>query len=93
MSGSKGLRIYSNNVLGVRLSKYQDVTDNGELCIDEEGNLKISPNYSGGGGGGGELLTITDGTNNIEYNGTSPVTITIGPGLILVPDPEPTDEP
>lgn len=92
-SGSKGLRIYSNNVLGVRLSKYQDVTDNGELCIDEEGNLKISPNYSGGGGGGGELLTITDGTNNIEYNGTSPVTITLGPGLILVPDPEPTDEP
>ena len=90
--GTRGLRIYDNNVLGVQLSDTGTSTDNGDLCIDEHGNLKISPNYSGGGGGGGELLTITDGITNIEYNGATPVTITLGPGLILVPDPEPNPE-
>ena len=85
--GSKGLMVYSNNVLGIQLTHdaRSEMNDNGELCFDEYGSLHISPQYHGGGGGG-ELLTITDGTTTITYNGSEAKTITLGPGLILEPD-------
>lgn len=84
--GARGLRVYGNNVLGVQLS-YDGELDNGQLAFDEYGSLIISPNYSGGGGG--EYLTITDGTTTVQYNGSEAMSITLGPGLILEPDPEP----
>ena len=83
--GTKGLMIYESNVLGVQLTPEGNTTNN-ELCFDEYGSLRISPNYHGGGGGG-ESLTITDGTTTITYNGSEPQTITLGPGLMLEPDP------
>ena len=88
--GSKGLMVYSNNVLGIQLTHdaRSEMDDNGELCFDEYGSLHISPQYHGGGGGG-ELLTITDGTTTVEYNGSVAQTITLGPGLKLEPDPTP----
>lgn len=93
--GVKGLMIYPDNVLGVQLTTNGKL-NNGKLMIDEDGCLTISDRYDGGGGGG-ETLTITDGTRSLEYNGSSPVTLTLGPGLILEitpdPEPEPTPEP
>lgn len=89
--GARGLMVYPTNVLGIQLThdaRNSSLNDNGELCLDEYGSLHISPNYHGGGGGG-EHLTITDGTNTITYNGSEPQTITLGPGLILEPDPTP----
>ena len=86
--GTRGLMIYESNVAGVQLTPEGNTT-NGELCFDEYGSLHISPDYHGGGGGGGELLTITDGTNTVEYNGSVAQTITLGPGLMLEPDPPP----
>jgi hypothetical protein len=82
--------VYSNNVLGIQLTHdaRSEMNDNGELCFDEYGSLHISPQYHGGGGGG-ELLTITDGTTTVEYNGSVAQTITLGPGLKLEPDPTP----
>lgn len=85
--GARGLRVYGNNVLGVQLNAYGDL-DNGQLAFDEYGSLIISPNYHGGGGGG-ELLTITDNNQTVSYNGSEAVTITLGPGLMLEPDPTP----
>lgn len=80
-AGTKGLMIYGDNVLGVQLSK-EGASDNGELYFDEYGNLRAHAT----GGGGGELLTITDGTTTMTYNGAEAKTITLGPGLILEPD-------
>ena len=85
--GTRGLRIYGNNVLGIQLDEDGSL-DNGQLAFDEYGSLIISPQYHGGGGGG-ELLTITDGTNTITYNGSTAQTITLGPGLMIEPDPTP----
>ena len=84
--GTRGLRIYGNNVLGIQLDEDGSL-DNGQLAFDEYGSLIISPQYHGGGGG--ELLTITDGTTTVEYNGSVAQTITLGPGLKLEPDPTP----
>jgi hypothetical protein len=87
--GSRGLMVYPNNVLGVQLSHdtRSDMMDNGELCIDQYGSLHISPSFSGGGGGYGETLTFVDaGGQQITYNGSSPQTITLGPGLIIEND-------
>lgn len=86
--GARGLRIYGNNVLGIQLDE-DGTLDNGQLAFDEYGSLIISPQYHGGGGGG-EFLTLTDGTTTVQYNGSSAINITLGPGLILEPDPTPT---
>lgn len=86
--GARGLRIYGNNVLGIQLDVHGTL-DNGQLAFDEDGSLIISPQYHGGGGGG-EFLTLTDGTTTVQYNGSSAINITLGPGLILEPDPAPT---
>lgn len=83
-AGTKGLMIYGDNVLGIQLSS-SGASDNGELYFDEYGNLRAHAT----GGGGGELLTITDGTNTITYNGSTAQTITLGPGLMIEPDPTP----
>lgn len=85
--GARGLRIYGNNVLGIQLDVHGNL-DNGQLAFDEDGSLIISPQYHGGGGGG-ELLTITDNNQTVSYNGSEAVKITLGPGLMLEPDPTP----
>ena len=86
-NGSKGLMIYSDNVLGIQLDT-KGSSDNGQLAIDEDGSLRISPNYSGGGGGG-EYLTITDSaSHSVQYNGSTAINITLGPGLMLEDDPQ-----
>ena len=86
-TGSKGLMIYGDNVVGVQLSADGSM-DNGELCLDEDGCLKISPNYSGGGGGG-EFLTISDtDSHQVQYNGSSPINIELGAGLTLEITPD-----
>ncbi len=86
-TGSKGLMIYADNVVGVQLST-DGRKDNDELCIDDDGCLRISPNYSGGGGGG-EFLTISDSdSHQIQYNGSTPINIELGPGLALEITPD-----
>ena len=88
--GSRGLMVYPNNVLGIQLNVGSNVDplDNGELAFDEYGSLHISPNYQGGGG---EVLTFTDSSGQtITYNGHEPVTIALGPGLIIEDDSTPT---
>lgn len=91
--GARGLMVYPNNVLGIQLTEKGEL-DNGEFAFDEYGSLHISPNYQGGGG---QTLTFTDGaSHSITYNGHEPVTISLGPGLIIEEDevtPEPTPEP
>lgn len=68
--GTKGLRIYPGNVLGIQVD-----TSRGDLVFDSDGNLVISDEWAAGG----KTLTI----GNVEYNGTENVTIQIGPGLKL----------
>ena len=83
--GGRGLMIYRNNVLGIQLDP-SGATENDYFEFDEFGSLQLK----GGAGGGGKTLTFTDGASNtITYNGSQPVTITLGPGLIIEPDPEP----
>lgn len=83
-AGTRGLRIYNENVLGVQLSPDGSM-DNGTLMIDASGCLKISNAYTAHGGVAVEKFIMTDGTNRVEYNGGEEVTLTIGPGLKLVP--------
>ena len=68
--GTKGLRIYPSNVLGIQVD-----TSRGDLVFDSDGNLVISDEWAPGG----KTLTI----GNVGYNGTENVTIQIGPGLKL----------
>jgi hypothetical protein len=68
--GTKGLRIYPSNVLGIQVD-----TSRGDLVFDSDGNLVISDEWAPGG----KTLTI----GNVRYNGTENVTIQIGPGLKL----------
>ena len=82
--GTKGLRIYDGNILGVQLSPDGSM-DNGTLMIDASGCLKISNAYTAHGGVAVEKFIMTDGTNRVEYNGGEEVTLNIGPGLKLVP--------
>lgn len=78
--GTHGLHIYDQNILGVQLTEDGDL-DNGELCFDRNGNLRISATFNPGK----DNLTISGKLNgtttNIPYNGSEPVTITLGPGL------------
>jgi hypothetical protein len=78
--GTRGLHIYDKNILGVQLTEDGRI-DNGELCFDRNGNLRISATFNPGK----ENLTISGKLNgtttNIPYNGSEPVTITLGPGL------------
>lgn len=83
--GTHGLKIYPSNVLGVKVN-----TTRGDLTFDTNGNLVISdewsPNnreklilsYSTPGSGG-----IDPSTYSVEYDGSTEVTIEIGPGLKL----------
>lgn len=71
-TGTKGLHIYGDNVLGVQLTK-DGKSNNGELRIDEDGNLRLASSEN--------MLRFTDGNTTIPYNGTEEVTITLGPGL------------
>ena len=80
-SGTKGLRIYHGNVLGIQLDP-GGKTDNGFLAINSNGCLTISPNFNPEVAG--KTLTITDGTKSVTYDGKTDVTLTIGPGLKLV---------
>jgi hypothetical protein len=82
-TGSRGIRIYENNVLGVQLS-LDGKLDNGELKIDENGCLRLSqalnPNI--------ENLTISgkDSSGNdrsVSYNGDAEIIIQLGDGLIF----------
>ena len=87
--GSHGLRIYGAedtalrgiNVLGVQLTEDGQL-DNGELRIDSSGCLRLSSGITVNN----ENLTISgvyeDGTSaEVEYNGSEPITINLGPGL------------
>jgi hypothetical protein len=81
--GSRGLRIYEDNVVGIQLTT-DGKRDNGELKIDEYGCLKLSdairPNT--------ENLTISgkDASGNdksVSYNGRDEIIIELGDGLIF----------
>lgn len=83
--GTRGLKIYPSNVLGVKVN-----TTRGDLTFDTSGNLVISdewsPNnrekfilsYSTPGSGG-----LGPSTYSIAYDGSTEITIEIGPGLKL----------
>ena len=84
--GGRGLMVYRNNVLGVQLT-HDGQTENDYFEFDEYGSLQLK---NGAGGGGGQYLTIRDSeSNEVQYNGSTAINITLGPGLILEPDPVP----
>lgn len=76
--GDYGLRIWPGNVLGI---KY-DYTRN-DIALDDDGNLIISPLYRP------HMESLKIGEH--EYNGSKKLEITLGPGLVLEPDPETDD--
>lgn len=78
--GSHGLRIFNGNILGIQLNG--ELKDNGDLCIDGDGNLKISPNFVPLK----HKLTfkgyLNDTPNHLfEFDGSEDTTIELGPGL------------
>lgn len=81
--GSRGLRIYEDNVVGIQLTT-DGKRDNGELKIDAYGCLRLSgairPDV--------ENLTISgkDASGNdksVSYNGSDEIIIELGDGLIF----------
>lgn len=78
--GSHGLRIFDGNILGIQLKG--ELKDNGDLCIDGDGNLKISPNFVPLK----HKLTFKGYFNNVpnhtfDFDGSEDTTIELGPGL------------
>ena len=83
--GTHGLRIFEGNILGVQLDG--ELKDNGDLCIDDFGNLKISPNFVPLK----HKLTFKGYLNGtpdqeFDFDGSEDTTIELGPGLCLVED-------
>ena len=81
--GSRGLRIYEDNVVGIQLTT-DGKRDNGELKIDGNGCLRLSgairPDV--------EDLTISGKnssgtTKTVSYNGSDAIIIELGDGLIF----------
>jgi hypothetical protein len=87
--GTHGLRIFKGNILGIQLKG--ELKDNGDLCIDKDGNLTISPNFVPLK----HKLTfkgyLNDTPNHLfEFTGSEDTTIELGPGLCFTE--EVTDE-
>lgn len=83
--GTRGLHIYDKNILGIQLTEDGDL-DNGELCFDRKGNLRISATFNPGKADLTISGKLNGTTTNIPYNGSEPVTITLGPGLCFSED-------
>ncbi|MBR5296291.1 MAG: hypothetical protein IKU29_00270 [Parabacteroides sp.] len=75
-TGTKGLKVYSDNVLGVQLTPDGKI-NNGELRIDDNGCLRLASSEN--------KLKFSDGTRVVPYDGTEELTITLGPGLCFGP--------
>ncbi|CAJ0592183.1 unnamed protein product [Cylicocyclus nassatus] len=80
VNGTKGLCIDENNILGIKLNPTSS-----PLKIDDDGNLTLSEDIDVDTDI--EPLTIKDSNDNIiTFDGKTPVTITLGPGLEILPD-------